>query len=195
MRKKERMPFVILIILLFTSVITGCVPMAVTTVATKTVQVAHDRRTVGTLLDDQAIELKAQLRLKKIPEVHDFSHVVVTSYNNVLLVTGQVPHDYMKDEVTQALARIPKVRQVFNELTLGGSTSLKQRSVDTWITTKIKSSLLAEGKIDVTRVKVITENDVVYLLGLVTMEEAEAATLVARQTAGVKEVIRAFEYL
>lgn len=182
-------------ILLATNILVGCVPMAATSAAATTVQVFHDRRTLGALIDDKTIEIKAQSRLNQIPEIRDYGHVVITSYNNVLLVTGQVPYDYVKEEITNSLSNITRVRRVFNELAITDASNLKQRSIDSWITTKIKSSLLAEGRIDPTRIKVITENNVVYLLGLVTLDEAETATMIARQTTGVSEVIRAFEYL
>jgi len=181
--------------LIISGLVSGCVPLAATSAAATTVQVAHDRRTLGTLVDDKTIEIKAQSKLNKIPEVRDSGHVVITSYNNIVLITGQVPYDYVKDEITNSLTALPRVRRVFNELSIADSSNLKQRSIDSWITTKIKSSLLAEGRIDPTRVKVITENEVVYLLGLVTLDEAETATMIARQTNGVREVIRAFEYL
>jgi osmotically-inducible protein OsmY len=169
--------------------------MAITSATATTAMMAHDRRTVGSMIDDQTIELRAQSKVSQIPEVRDYAHISVTSYNNIVLLTGQVPYDYVKDQISDSVNGVPGVRRVFNELTVAESNSLLQRSKDSWITTKVKTALLAQGHIDPTRIKVITENDVVYLLGLVNFQEAEIASEIAQTTSGVKEVIRAFEYM
>ena len=173
----------------------GCVPMAITSATATTASVLHDRRTMGSILDDKTIEFRAQVKIDSIPDVRNYSHVVITSYNNIVLLTGQVPYDSTKNELGDLVTNVSGVRRVFNEVHIGANNSLVQRSKDSWITTKIKTAFLAQGHIDPTRIKVITENEVVYLLGLVDYQEAEIASDIAQKTGGVREVVRAFEYM
>lgn len=181
----------------FTAAITlsGCMSVALTSATATTASLAHDRRTLGTILDDSTFAIKAQSKLEEIPEVRDDGHVVITSYNNIVLVTGQVGSDYAKNQITDSINTLAGVRRVFNQLEITESTSLAQRSKDAVITAMVKTALLTNGHLDPTRIKVITEDNIVYLLGLVSFEEADIATQIAQQTSGVTEVIRAFEYL
>ena len=155
--------------------------------------VAHDRRTTGTVVDDQAIELKAVSRLNDDADLAA-AHVNVTSYNGIILLSGEVPNRGAKSRATAIIEQIPKVRRVHNELVIDQPSRFGSRSQDTWITTKIKSSLLASDDVEGTRVKVVTERATVYLMGLVDHDSAEAAVLEARTTNGVKKVVKLFEY-
>lgn len=157
---------------------------------------AHDRRTVGTIVEDQAIELKAYDALNQ--ELAQRSHINVTSYNNVVLLSGEVPTPQLRRRAEEIATGIDKVRHVHNELTIAPPSSFASRSTDTWITTKVKTALLQVDGIpdfDPSRVKVVTERGVVYLFGLLRPREAEAVTRTIRRVGGVQKVVKLFEYI
>jgi osmotically-inducible protein OsmY len=122
-------------------------------------------------------------------------HVNATSYNQVVLLTGEAPREELRTRVEALTGRIPKVRKVRNELIVAAPSSLVARSGDTWITGRVKTNMLAAKGVDAGRVKVVTEGGTVYLLGLVTRAEGDAATEVARQVSGVQRVVKMFEYI
>ena len=152
---------------------------------------AVDRRTSGAQVEDQAIELKAGGRIGEV--IGDRGHVNTTSYNRMVLVTGEVPNEADKAAVEQALARIDNVRSIVNELTVAAPSSLGNRSNDTLITSKVKASLVDAKDVQVNAYKVVTERGVVYLMGRVTEREAGRATDIARGVGGVQKVVRVFE--
>lgn len=154
-----------------------------------------DERTTGSFFDDEIIETKALVNIDKADPGLAQSHIVVISYNGIVLVAGQVNTEEQRQLAAQTVAKIQHVRRVHNELTLSGTTSMLARSNDTWITTKVKSKFLATSSLEGRRIKVVTENGVVYLMGLVTKAEADRAANVARKTAGVQKVVRIFEYI
>lgn len=156
---------------------------------------AYDRRSAGTFVDDQLIELKTLTAILEDPELRNQGHVSTTSYNNMVLLSGEVPNEALRNRAAQIVTQMPKVRGVYNELKLAAPSSLLTRSSDTVITGKVKTSLIAEEKIEAARVKVVTENGTVYLLGLVTHAEADRATEIARRVGGVQRVVRLFEFL
>ncbi len=154
-----------------------------------------DKRTTGAYIDDGIIEIKSLVNIDKAhPELAQ-AHIVVTSYNGVVLLAGQVPSEDLRQLAAKTIAQIGNVRRVHNELTISGSTSWVARSNDSWITTKVKSKLFANGETQGRRIKVTTENGVVYLMGLVSKDEADRAAEVARKTSGVQKVVRIFEYI
>lgn len=173
----------------------GCAPLLVGGAATG-VAVAHDRRSAGTVLSDQSIEVGIRRRLAEDASFQG-SHVSVTSYNNIVLLTGEVPSREVGLKAARVARDTAKVRQVHNELVIVEPSSVASRSNDSLITAGVKSSLLAVDLpgFDPTRVKVITERNVVYLMGLVTPAEADAAAERARRVSGVSKVIRLFEIL
>lgn len=184
-------------ILLLVTVIQGCAG-AVVGGAAAGASVAHDRRSAGTVVDDEIIELKAREMLFSDKELFEQTHISVTSYNNILLLSGETPTDALRSKAFSLVSGIPKVRKVHNELVLAAPSSLLTRSSDTWITTKVKTNLFNIKNIegfDPTRVKVVTENGTVFLLGIVTRQEAEAAVNASRTVKGVQRVVKLFEYL
>lgn len=160
-------------------------------------RVAHDRRTAGTVVDDQLIEFKAYARIRKRKDIKKRVHVNITSYNHIVLLTGEVPTLRLKATVEDIVRGVPKVRRIQNELVIGPLTTRGSRLRDTWITTKAKTSLFKIRKkgFNPTRIKVVTENKTVFLLGLVRPDEADAAVRVVRDVSGVKRVVKVFEYL
>lgn len=178
------------------SLLTGCAAAVVGGAATG-VAVAHDRRSPGTVVDDQGIELKAYNLIGSDPQLEASSHINVTSYNLRVLLTGEVTSNALKAKAAELVSDIPKTRRVLNYLVVGPNTALGSRTKDTWLTTKVKSQLFSVEvpDFDATRVKVVTEAQTVFLLGLVNREEGQAAIDVARKVSGVKKVVALFEYL
>lgn len=155
--------------------------------------VAQDRRSTGSIVDDQGIEFKAKHEISKLIAENEKTNINVISYNNNVLLIGQVPSAEKRRLIEKHVRAIPKVRHVHNEIMIGPITRTAQRTSDSWITAKIKSRMMAERELNSSRIKVITENGTVYLLGIVKLDEEEIATQIARETKGVKKVIKIFE--
>ena len=172
--------------------LTGCAVAAGAGIAGGAVTV-NDRRTTGTLIDDEIIEFKVIDAVRSQADLWEQSHVNATSFNNIVLLTGETPSDAFKTRIASAAAQVVKVRNVHNEIAIAAPSSMLARSSDTWLTSKVKATLLSEMQIDGTRVKVVTEKGVVYLMGLVTNAEADKATDLTRRVAGVERVVRLFE--
>lgn len=155
---------------------------------------AVDRRTAGTLIEDEAIELKARKAILVDKELNDQAHLNVTSYNTVVLVSGEAPTEELRARAIDMIRKIPKVSHVHNEITIAAPSSLMSRSSDSVITSKVKTRLLADADIEGIHVKVVTENGVVFLMGLLARAEADRATELARGTGGVQKVVKLFQY-
>jgi len=175
----------------------GCAGLVLGGAATGA-SVAHDQRTAGTLLEDQSIEIKAVSALRNDRVLDAQSHFNVTSYNNVVLLSGETASQELRERAGKLVADVEKVRSVHNELKVGEPSTMLARSNDTLITSKVKASLLSvQGidRFDPTRVKVVTEAKVVYLMGLLSRAEADAVTETVRQVGGVERVVKIFEYV
>lgn len=171
----------------------GCAAVVVGGAAGGTA-VALDRRTAGVYLSDQEIELRAMSRLREaFPQKTD--SISATSYNRQVLLTGQVPDEAARAKAADVVKGIPDVRTVFNELTVSSVTSLTSDANDIAVTGQVKARMLRDENVPASKIKVVTESGVVYLMGLVTQAEAEAATNIARTTAGVAKVVTLFEYI
>ena len=155
---------------------------------------APDRRTTGTVVDDNSIVLKAQEVIYTDDRLKKQVHVNIISYNGIVLLTGEAPTEEMRSAVVSHVQHIPKVRQIHNEIAIAPPSSRSERSQDTWITTKVKGKLLGNKEVAGLTIKVITEHGIVYLLGMVTQVDGEAAINLARQVDGVKEIVNMFEY-
>lgn len=156
------------------------------------VQVAEDRRSTGTIIDDQTIESKAHNRISD--KYDDQVHVEVSSFNRLVLLVGEVPNQQVKVDIGVIALDVDNVRNVQNELTIGANTSASTRDNDAYLTSKVKARFVNEGKFQANHVRVITENSVVYLMGLVNRKEADAAADIASTTGGVRRVVKVFEY-
>lgn len=172
-------------------VLQGCVGAAVVGAGTVAVM-AEDRRTTGIYVEDENIEWKA---VRKAYDQFSSAHINATSFNRKLLLTGEVATEEMKKAVGEAMQSIPSVTSVANELTVGGNASITSRGNDSLITSNVKARMVGNGKVSPGHVKVVTEAGAVFLMGLVTAEEADAATQVARSTSGVSRVVKVFEYI
>lgn len=155
--------------------------------------VVTDRRTSGTQLEDEGIELRSANRIREM--VGDRVHVNITSYNRQVLLTGEVPNDRDRQYLAKLVSEVDNVRSVVNELAVMPASSLGDRSTDALITGKIKASMLDSKDIFASAYKVVTERGNVYLMGRVTQREANRATDIARTVGGVKKVVRVFEVI
>ncbi|HWN29940.1 MAG TPA: BON domain-containing protein [Burkholderiales bacterium] len=179
---------------LIVSALQGCVAVVATTAAGG-VLVAEDRRTNAAMLEDESLELKTQRRIsEKFDQYRDTIHINITSYNRNLLITGEVPSEEVKDGIGKILKETDNVRNVTNELVSAAPTSIGSRTNDTLITSKVKSRFIEARKFQPNWVKVVTENKVVYLMGIVNHKEAADAADIAATTSGVEKVVKVFEY-
>jgi len=174
--------------------LSGCVPVVVAGSVAAGAAIATDRRTTGAQLDDEVIEDKTVLALQERFKGDAF-HVNVTSYNGVVLLTGEVPAESAKADIEQLVRATPKVRAIQDELAVGTATDLGSRSNDTLITSKVKARFVETNKFQINHVKVVTERGTVYLMGVVTHEEGQAAGEIASTTDGVQRVVKVFEYI
>ncbi len=155
--------------------------------------VATDRRTPGTVVEDEGIELKAAARIRE--QLGERVHVNVTSYNRQVLLTGEVPSVQDKALVEQAVSQVENVRSTVNELGVLGSTSLSQRANDTFVTTRVKAALLEAKDLFSNSVKVVTERGTTYVMGRVTQREAKRITDIVTGTQGVLRMVRVLEVI
>jgi osmotically-inducible protein OsmY len=168
----------------------GCAPLVVAGMG-GAVMMAADRRSSGAQVDDQSIEFKVSAAAnEKYPD----AHLNVTSYNGIVLLTGEAPTAAARDGITQLAETTDRVRRVQNEMVVGPNSDFGNRSNDSFITSKVKARLVEADKVPANLIKVVTERGVVYLRGLVTPQEGDAAASIAATTDGVLRVVKIFEY-
>jgi osmotically-inducible protein OsmY len=171
----------------------ACAPLIVGGAMVGGTLMVTDRRTSGAQLEDQAIELKSVNRLREA--LGERAHISVTSYNRMVLITGEVPDEATKASAEQVVARVENVKSTVNELGVMGSSSLTARSNDAILTSKVKATFVDAKDLQANAVKVVTERSVVYLMGRVTEKEGARAAELARTVSGVQKVVRVFEYI
>ena len=174
------------------SQLTACLPVVAGGAAAGGA-IAADRRTSGIYVEDENIELKAVKYMETT--LGENAHINVTSYNRNVLLTGEVPDAAAKAKAEAFVKAITNVRAVTNEITIGPKTTISSRSNDTYLTSKVKTKFVTENKFPANYVKIVTENSVVYLLGIVTKAEGDAAAEIASNTDGVDKVVKVFEYM
>jgi len=185
----------LLLLILCIPVLSGCALLVAAGVATGVgtgVAMSNDRRTSGIFVEDEGIEMKSGRRISE--KYGSNVHINVTSYNRNVLLTGEAPSDAAKVDIGNLVKGVENVRNVINEISVGPTSTYGSRSSDTLITSKVKGRFIDVGKFQVNHVKVITENGVVYLLGLVNRKEADNAVEIAGSTSGVRKVVKVFEY-
>lgn len=187
------LPLASLAAALLATSLAGCAPLLVGGAAVGTALMISDRRSSGSQIDDEAIELRAATRLSEA--FGDRAHISITSYNRQVLLTGEVPSEAAKQQAERIASSVDNVRAVVNELGVMAPTTLPQRSADALITGKVRASLVDASDLQANVFKVITERGTVYLMGRVTAREAERATSIARQISGVQKVVRIFEVM
>ena len=174
------------------SVLSACAPIVLGGAAMGAL-VATDRRTSGSQLEDEGIQLRSNGRIRE--SLGDRVHVNVTSYNRQVLLTGEVPNQHDKQLVEQIVSRVDNVRAIVNELGVMGNSTLTQRSSDSLTTGKVKAAMVDAKDIFANSFKVVTERGTTYLMGRVTQREAARATEITRGTSGVQKVVRVLEII
>ena len=170
----------------------GCGVAVVGAGSAAAITALEDRRTSGTQIEDEGIELRAGNRISE--RFGGKAHVSVTAFNRWVLVTGEVPDEAAKREIEKIVLAVPNVRGAANELQVAGASTLGSRTNDAYITSKVKARFVEARKFNAVHVKVVTEAAAVFLLGVVTAREAEDAVQLARTTGGVRKVVKIFEY-
>jgi len=173
--------------------LSACAPLVVGGAMLGGTLMATDRRTSGAQVEDQAIELKSLNRIRDV--LGDRGHVSTTSYNRVVLITGEVQNEADKAAVESAVAKVENVKSTVNAVDVVGASSLTSRSNDAILTSKVKASFVDAKDIFANSFKVVTERGTVYLMGRVTDREADRAVEIARGVSGVQKVVRLFEIL
>lgn len=155
---------------------------------------ANDRRTSGAFVDDETIEWKIIDVLYKDEQIENQTHLNATSYNGIVLLTGEIPNDEMRVKINEKIRGVQGVRQLHDETSIAAPSSMMSRSGDTWITSKVKTAMMTNDTDMGVRTKVVTDKGVVYLMGIVSPQEADKLTELARRVGGVQKVVKVFEY-
>lgn len=194
--RRSPAPWALVVLLGSVLSLTGCAAVLVGGAAVGTAAVIHDRRDYTDILKDQELEMSAARALGRDPLVSENSRISVTSYNRKVLLTGQARDTEVAARATELVSGIPKVELVIDEVAIGPNISVTQESQDAWLTSQAKLALakVELPDFDPTRVKVVTEDAVVFLMGLVSPEEGDAAADQVRYVPGVKRVVKLFEY-
>jgi len=181
-------------LLMLVSALQGCAVATVVAVTAGATMVA-DRRTFSKQIDDQTIEFVAHNELNKQKALSKNTNLHIVSMNGTVLVVGQAPNSYLRELAIKTIQDVPDIVTIHNQVRIGSTTAVTTQSNDIWLTSKVKSALLANGEVNAKDIKVVTENSEVFLLGLVTPQEASIVVEIARNINGVSRVIKVFEYI
>ena len=187
----QRLGFALAATAALVTALSGCVPLVVGAGAVGAGMVATDRRSSGAQLDDTTIEVRGAARIRDI--ANDNMNVTVVSFNRQVLLTGTVGSEADRKRAEEVVSKVDNVRTVFNEVTVGQGSNITDRSNDTFVTSKVKASLLDQNDIFGNNFKVTTERGVVYLMGIATRQETDRATEITRGVDGVRKVVRLVE--
>lgn len=177
----------------FAVILQGCAGMIIAGGATAGAM-ANDRRTSGAYVDDETIEWKIIDVLYQDEQIDQQTHLNATSYNGIVLLTGEIPNQEMRVKIDEKIRSVRGVRQLHDETSIAAPSSMMSRSGDTWITSKVKTAMLTDDTDMGARTKVVTDKGVVYLMGIVSPQEADKLTDIARRVGGVQKVVKVFEY-
>ncbi len=183
----------IIMISLFLS-LQGCFFVAGAAAGAAGVAIVYDHRKLQNILKDQQITKSISDRIAANRELHENNHIEVTCFNQIVLLTGETTSEEQRQQAEDIARSVPDVTKIYNEITIKGPTSALTRASDTWITTKIKTEMLATQDLKSGTIKVVTENGNVYLMGIVNQEQADMAVEIARKVAGVQRVVKIFQY-
>ena len=172
----------------------GCIFVAGAAAGAAAIAIVYDHRTIEHSIQDTQIANKISDKIRQIPPLRNESHIDVTVFNRIVLLTGQTPNPAWRQQAEDIAKSVPDVQRVYNQISIQGPTSALTRTSDSWITTKIKGQMLATEDLKSSSIKVATENGVVYLMGIVTREQADIAIDIARQVSGVQKVVKIFQY-
>lgn len=172
----------------------GCAEV-INATTSKPIEMKANTRTMGAKLNDEEIETAAKVNIKKADPQLEQAHVSIDSFNGIVLLTGQVASEELRNLVADTVYKLNPVREIHNELVVSAPTDFSARTKDAWISTKIKAQLLADGDIESRRIHFVTENQVVFLMGIVTRAEADRIVDKVSHTADVQKVVKVFEYI
>ena len=191
MSRQKRL--ITLLLVGFAITLQGCAGLVIAGGATAGAM-ANDRRTSGAYVDDETIEWKIIDVLYQNEQIDEQTHLNATSYNGIVLLTGEIPNAEMRVKIGEKIRSVQGVRQLHDETSIAAPSSMMSRSGDTWITSKVKTAMLT-GDTDMgARTKVVTDKGIVYLMGIVSPQEADELTDIARRVGGVQKVVKVFEY-
>ncbi|WP_416306189.1 BON domain-containing protein [Neptunicella sp. SCSIO 80796] len=156
---------------------------------------AHDRRTIGTQIDDKTLTARISNNLSENKNLDEFAHVSVNVFNGIAILVGQTPNDDLRNQAEQAAKNVQHIRKLHNQIRIGSPTSTGTRANDVWLASKVKTNLIADKRIDGLHIDIVVEDSEVFLMGLVNENEANIAVDIARNIGGVARVVKAFEYL
>jgi len=181
-------------LLMMISALQGCAVATVVAVTAGATMVA-DRRSFSKQIDDQSIEFTAHNELNKKKALSKNTNLHVISMNGTVLVVGQAPNSYLRDLAIKTIQDVPDIITIHNQVRISATVGVTTKSNDAWLTSKVKSALLSNNQVNAKDIKVVTENSEVFLLGLVTKEEANIVVEITRNINGVSRVFKAFEYI
>ncbi len=179
--------------LLGLSLLAGCAPVTVGTGAAGATAVARETRTIGTLIDDQLLEFRVASAISADSELASQAHINVISYNFIVLITGEAPSEALRAKAEKIVREQPKIRRVHNKVSIAAPSSTLTRASDISLTARVKAVFIGDEGLAADRVKVVSENGVVYLMGLITQAEAKLATELTSGVSGVQRIVQLFE--
>ncbi len=182
------------IIILLASSASGCGPTIIAGVSHGSTKLSEDGRTFGSMIDDSSIVIEIDSLFSKDENISDRSHINITSINGIVLLTGETPDIDTRNSILNKVRSVKGVKRTVNEIRIGKPSSLSARSNDSWLTSKVKTKLVYDKRIDSTKIKVVSENESVFLLGLISYAEAEYVKEATRSVSGIKRVVILFEY-
>ncbi|MCH9770299.1 MAG: BON domain-containing protein [Gammaproteobacteria bacterium] len=182
------------IALLLCLALNGCIPVAFVVGAGAAGAVLYDKRNLKQIVHDKHIAHAAQSSIEADPELRTRTHILVSGYNRVLLLVGEAETPELRQRALQRVMLVPGVKRIYNEVTITNPVTTHQQNHDAWITTKVKTEMLVRRGLHSSQIKIVTEKNVVYLMGKVSHQQAALATDVARRVSGVRQVVQVFEY-
>lgn len=172
----------------------GCIFVAGAAAGAAAIAIVYDHRTIKNTLEDATISNKISEHIRSYSELRKDSHIEVTVFNGIVLLTGETPNTQWRQQAEEIARSTPNVVKVYNQITIEGPSSSLTRTSDSWITTKIRSEMLARKNLKSSSIKVVTENGTVYLMGLVTKKQASIAVDISRKVTGVQKVVKVLQY-
>lgn len=184
----------LVLIIVLTANLVGCVVIGAAAVGAVAATVIYDRRGIKSALDDHSITYNISQAIQNDPELKKETHIVVATYHRMVLLAGQAPTQALRRKVVKIAQSVSGIEQLYNEIALESPPSSLTETSDTWITSKVKSELLASSKLESGQFKVITDNGIVYIMGITTRAQADIAVNLARHVSGVEKVVKIFKY-
>lgn len=191
-KNKKFYEFLVLALLCIS--LSGCIPAAFVAGASATGAIVYDKRSLPTMVADRDMVNVTLKTISSNPELREQTHITVSAFNHVMLLAGQAPTEALRARAYQIASAAPNVKRIYNQITIEAPLSKTDQAKDAWITTKVKGAILGQKGLHSSQIKVVTENKVVYLMGILTPGQADLAANVASTVDGVDKVVKIFEY-